>query len=108
MPNPKKESPSLQSFMREVEASCNHYATRKNYIRTNPHALGRKKEILSTILSLLGIAGAHGVGEIICKIVEYVGELEKPRTAETVKQKRHLMVKIAGWAYIRWRDAEDE
>lgn len=104
----KKPDVSLQSFMSEVEASCNHYATRKNYIRSNPNAPGRKREMLSSILSLLGIAGAHGAGEIVCKVVEYVGELEKPKTPETVNRRKHLMVKVAGWAFIMWRDAEGQ
>jgi len=46
-------------------------------------------------MTLLGIAAPHGIGEIIYKCAEF---LKTPRKV--------LLVKIAGWAFILWRDCD--
>jgi len=45
---------------------------------------------------MLGIHDAHGIGEIIYKASEY---LKAP-----TETRKLLLTKIAGWAFILWRE----
>jgi len=84
---------SFDAFMTEVRDSVENHAERKNYIQekncdgVNP---------LAAFLSAIGIFTGHNIGEIIYKCVEYV---KAPR--------RVLLVKIAGWAWLEWKECRD-
>jgi hypothetical protein len=83
---------SLEDFFDEVRASCTEHAARKGYTRVGPD----EGDVLGVILRAMGIGGAHGIGEIVTKLVEY---RKAPR--------RVLMAKVAGWAWCIWRDTKD-
>jgi hypothetical protein len=52
---------------------------------------------LSEVAKLLHLEPQHGIGEIVYKCAEY---LKNPREV--------LLVKIAGWSYILWREMPDD
>jgi hypothetical protein len=83
---------SFDAFFSAVRDSCENHAKRKNYTTNDINGPNQ----LFTIMQTLGINKAHSVGEIIYKCAEY---LKTPR--------RVLMEKVAGWAWIVWRDTQD-
>jgi hypothetical protein len=83
---------SLEDFFAGVRASCTEHAVRKGYTKSGPD----EGDVLGGILNAMGVSTAHGVGEIITKLVEY---RKSPR--------RVLMEKVGGWAWSVWKDTED-
>ncbi len=84
---------TFAAFAAEVKDSCESHAKRKNYTQNDidgPNQLG-------DIIKSLGIGSQHGIGEIIYKAAEF---LKTPR--------RLLLVKIAGWAFVVWKDCDRE
>lgn len=84
---------SLDAFFAAVRDSVNGHAKRKNYTDTG----GDGPNKLITVMTTLDIHAPHGVGEIIYKCVEY---LKNPRKV--------LLEKVAGWAFILWREHDGE
>lgn len=80
---------SLDDFFAAVKSSVNDHAKRKNY--TDNDASGDNK--LLNVMVQLDIHKPHCAGEIIYKVAEY---LKTPR--------RVLLEKVAGWAYVMWRE----
>ncbi len=70
-----------------------NHAKRKNYTKNDADGDNQ----LASVMTLLGIAAPHGIGEIIYKCAEF---LKTPRKV--------LLVKIAGWAFILWRDCDTD
>ena len=83
---------SLDTFLAEVKDSCTSHAERKGYTTKQGCDTG---DVLGKMLSTLGVAKDHAIGEIIAKVVEYK---RAPR--------RVLLVKIAGWCWLAWQDTE--
>lgn len=84
---------SLQSFLAQIKDSVENHAKRKNYTKND--ADGENQ--LAGIMTMLGIGVPHAIGEIIYKCAEF---LKTPRKV--------LLVKIAGWAFILWRECDIE
>lgn len=82
---------SFDAFARAVRESIEKHAERKNY-----HAGNFEENPLALFLSAIGIFSGHNIGEIIYKAVEYV---KTPR--------RVLLEKIAGWAWLEWRNCKE-
>lgn len=80
---------SFAAFSKAVEDSINGHAKRKNY--TDNGAEGENKML--TAMRAMGIHEPHCAGEICYKVAEC---LKSPR--------RVLMEKVAGWAYMWWRE----
>ena len=83
---------TLDAFLALVKDSVDGQAKRKGY--TDNGVDGPNK--LAEITKLIGIQAAHGVGECVYKLVEY---LKNPREV--------LLIKVAGWMYILWHDHAD-
>lgn len=83
---------TFSDFVAAVKDSCEGHARRKNY--TNEGVDGENQ--LLKVCTMLGIHDQHAIGEIIYKAVEY---LKAPANTKKV-----LLEKIAGWAYILWRE----
>jgi hypothetical protein len=83
---------TFEKFFEQVRESVDSQAKRKGYTEKNIDEENR----LAAIMKLLGIQVPHGIGEIIYKVTEY---LKNPREV--------LLVKIAGWCYILWREHAD-
>lgn len=83
---------SFEQFVAAVKDSCEGHAQRKNY--TSEGVDGDNQ--LLKVCVLLGIHDQHAIGEIIYKAVEY---LKAP-----LPTKRILLEKIAGWAFVLWRE----
>lgn len=88
----KPENDSLDSFFLAVRSSVTEHAQRKNY--TDGGADSENKML--TVMKALGIDVPHGIGEIVYKCAEY---LRAPR--------RVLLEKVAGWAFVVWRENRD-
>ncbi len=73
---------SLELFFEAIRSSCNEHAKRKGYTE---HRAG-DGDVLGPLLTGLGVAQHHALGEIIAKVVEFK---RAPR--------RVLAEKIAGW-----------
>jgi hypothetical protein len=86
-------SRTFEQFVKEVHDSCEGHAKRKNY--TTQDINGDNQ--LANVLGILKIDHAHGIGEIIYKVAEF---LRDPKPL--------LMVKTAGWAWIIWRSLPEE
>lgn len=84
---------TLDGFFALVRDSVEGQAKRKGY--TDNDIDGPNK--LADITKLIGIQTAHGVGECIYKLVEY---LKNPREV--------LLVKVGGWMYILWKSHTEE
>jgi hypothetical protein len=80
---------TFEQFVEAVRDSCESHAKRKNY---TTEGIDGENQLLR-ICALLNIDKQHGIGEIIYKCAEY---LTNPREV--------LLIKIAGWAYILWRE----
>ncbi len=80
---------SFKAFAAAVEDSITAHAKRKNYTDNGPD--GENKML--TVMNALGIHQHHAIGEIIYKAGEF---LKTPR--------RVLLEKIAGWAFVLWRE----
>lgn len=83
---------TFQEFADAVRDSVEAHAKRKNY--TTEGADGDNQ--LLKVCTLLGIHEHHSIGEIIYKCAEY---LKAP-----LPTKKILLEKIAGWAFILWRE----
>lgn len=83
---------SFDAFMSAVRSSVDDHAKRKNYSDNGPD--GHNK--LLVVMRELDIHKAHACGEIVYKVAEY---LRAPR--------RVMLEKIAGWAYVIWREYPD-
>lgn len=91
-----KMTPRLRTFdefASNVHSSVTEHAKRKNY--TDGGADDPNK--LLKVLGLLEIGSAHGIGEIVYKCAEY---LRGPRQV--------ILEKIAGWAFVLWREHKGE
>lgn len=86
------EKDTLDAFFAAVRSSVDGHAKRKNYSDNGPD--GENK--LLNVVVLLGIHQHHAIGEIIYKCAEY---LRTPR--------RVLLEKVAGWAFVLWRETKD-
>lgn len=82
---------TFEEFSKQVRESCELHARRKGYTESDVDGPNRALQITS----IAGISTAHGIGEIIYKALEY---LKSPREL--------LLVKMAGWCYIIWREHE--
>jgi hypothetical protein len=85
---------TFDAFTKAVRDSVEGHAKRKNY--TNEGADGANQ--LLKVCALLGIHEQHSIGEIIYKAAEY---LKAPAPT-----KRILLEKIAGWAFVLWRELD--
>ncbi len=83
---------SYAAFSKAVEDSINGHAKRKGYTDNDPS--GDNK--LANAMKQMGIHEAHCIGEIVYKCAEW---LKCPR--------RVLMEKVAGWAYLVWRETKE-
>lgn len=83
---------TFEEFSKQVHESVDTHARRKNYTDDGPD--GENK--LLTVMRALGIHEAHAVGELVYKATE----LLKAPTAT----KQILCEKIAGWAFVIWRE----
>lgn len=88
----KKTEKSFEVFSESVRDSCEGQARRKNYTQNDANGPNQ----LSEVGKLLNFEPQHGIGEIVYKCAEY---LRNPREV--------LLVKIAGWAFILWRQAQE-
>ena len=84
---------TFDEFVAAVKDSCEGHARRKNY--TSEGVDGDNQ--LLRVCTLLNIHTPHAIGEIIYKCAEY---LRTPRSV--------LLEKIAGWAFILWRELDPE
>jgi len=89
-----KNERAFDQFAAAVRDSCEAHAKRKNY-NTSGDVDGDNQ--LLKVCTILGIHTHHGIGEIIYKCAEY---LTNPREV--------LLVKIAGWAFVLWREHKGE
>jgi hypothetical protein len=80
---------TFEEFSKQVRESVDQQAKRKGYTEKNID----EENKLAAITKLMGIQAQHGAGEIVYKITEY---LKNPREV--------LLIKIAGWCYILWRE----
>lgn len=83
---------SLEDFFSRVRYSCTEKAVSKGYTNGGPD----EGDVLGVILRKMGVSQAHGIGEIVTKLVEF-----------NVAPRRVLMEKIAGWAWCVWKDTQD-
>lgn len=83
---------SLDEFFAGVRASTTGHAVRKGYTKVGPD----EGDVLGVILRKMGVSQAHGIGEIVTKLVEF-----------NVAPRRVLMEKIGGWAWCVWKDTKD-
>jgi hypothetical protein len=83
---------SFAAFSKAVEDSITAHAKRKNYTDNGPDGLNK----MLVVMNALGLHEHHAIGEIIYKAGEY---LKTPR--------RVLLEKIAGWAFVLWRETSD-
>ncbi len=83
---------TFAAFAAAVRASCEEHAQRKNYTNSNVDG----ESLLTVIMQQIGIHRQHCIAEIVTRAIEY---LKTPR--------RVLLEKIAGWAFILWRETED-
>ena len=84
---------SFDAFAAAVRSSVDQHAKRKNY--TDGGADDKNKMI--AVMVLMGIHAPHSIGEIIYKCTEY---LKTPR--------RVLLEKVAGWAFVLWKETEPD
>ena len=82
---------TFAQFAKAVKESCEQHAKRKNY--TDSDIDGHNK--MRAVTGALGISRQHAIAEIVYKAAEY---LTTPR--------RVLLEKIAGWAYLEWKDCD--
>lgn len=82
---------SFQGFAAAVEATVDKFAKSKGYTTED----GETGNVACEALKLMGINFPHKIGEIVYKCVEF---MHSPR--------RVILEKIAGTAYIAWRDCE--
>lgn len=83
---------SLEDFFDRVRSSCTEHAARKGYTKSGPD----DGDVLGVILRKMGVSQAHGIGEIVTKLVEF-----------NISPRRVLMEKVAGWAWCVWKDTKD-
>lgn len=79
--------------MQAVRESCEKHAQRKGY--TSGSVDGPNQ--LLTVCTALGIHHQHSIGEIIYKAAEF---LTTPKSV--------ILEKIAGWAWVLWREMKDD
>ena len=87
------EKNSFDTFMNAVRDSVDGHAKRKNYTDAGPD--GENKLLL--VMRTMDIHTPHAIGEIVYKCAEY---LRTPR--------RVILEKIAGWAFVVWREYPDK
>lgn len=83
---------TFDGFMAAVKDSCEGHAKRKNY---TTQGVDGDNQLLN-VCTMLGIHDQHAIGEIIYKAVEY---LKAPHNTKKV-----LLEKVAGWAFVLWRE----
>lgn len=88
----KDTGKSFEVFAESVRDSCDGQARRKGYTQNDVNGPNQ----LSEVGRLLNFEPQHGIGEIVYKCAEY---LRNPREV--------LLIKIAGWAYILWREIKE-
>ena len=86
------EEKTFDAFISAVRDSVEGHAKRKNY--TTEGADGDNQ--LLKVCVLLGIHDQHAIGEIIYKATEF---LKAPQNTRKI-----LLEKIAGWAFVLWRE----
>lgn len=84
---------SFKEFMEAVRSSVEDHAQRKGYTKNGTEG----QNDLIEIDKLMGTHVHHCIAEIVYKAKEY---LSTPR--------RVLLEKIAGWAFILWRETKPE
>lgn len=88
------ERKKFDEFVAAVKDSVEGHAKRKNY---TTGGVDDPNQLLN-VMTTLGIHDEHSIGEIVYKCAEY---LKTPRDAPA---KRVLMEKVAGWAWVIWRE----
>lgn len=83
---------TFDAFTAAVRDSVENHARRKNYTQGGADDDNQ----LLKVCTILGIHEQHSIGEIIYKAVEY---LKAPHATKKI-----LLEKIAGWAFILWRE----
>jgi hypothetical protein len=86
---------TFEEFFKGVKDSCEGHAKRKNYTSGGVDDDNQ----LATVVRILGVSEHHAIGEIVYKCAEFL----KAPTAT----KKILLEKIAGWAWILYRDLPD-
>lgn len=84
---------TFEEFSKQVRESVDAHAKRKNYTKEGPDG---KNQLLG-VMQLLNIHYPHAIGEIIYKCAEFL-------TCTKLRTKRLLAVKMAGWAFVIWRE----
>ncbi len=94
MPTPESEAApprTFEQFAKEIKDSCESHAHRKNYTSNDIDGQNRMRDVTKA----LGVSREHACAEMVYKIAEY---LKTPR--------RLLLVKVAGWAFMEWKDCD--
>jgi hypothetical protein len=85
----------FEEFTKAVRDSVEQHALRKNYTVNDANGSNQ----LADICKRLEIHEEHGVGEIIYKAAEF---LKAPK-----ETKKLLCTKIAGWAFVLYRNTDE-
>lgn len=83
---------TFDEFVAAIRDSVENHAKRKNYTTEN---VDGENQLLK-VCTALGIHEHHAIGEIIYKCAEY---LKAPKETKKV-----LLEKVAGWAFVLWRE----
>jgi hypothetical protein len=87
---------TFDQFVAAVRDSVDNHAKRKNYTTKGVDGENQLLKVCTT----LGIHEHHAIGEIIYKSAEF---LKAPQATKKV-----LLEKIAGWAFVLWRELEGD